>query len=77
MKMTEPSFEGLRTALADPGSRIALETALHDHPSIDGVFCNGEFLQDREIQLNKNLNCLIGERVIEEFTWSLELIYTG
>jgi len=79
MKMTEPSFEGLRTALADPGSRIALETALHDHPSIDGVFCDGEFLQDREIQLNKNLNCLIGGKgtgkstVIEFIRYALDI----
>ena len=79
IKMTEPSFEGLRTALADPGSRIALETALHDHPSIDGVFCDGEFLQDREIQLNKNLNCIIGGKgtgkstVIEFIRYALDI----
>jgi len=79
MKMTEPSFEGLRTALADPESRIALESTLHEHPSIDGVFCDGEFLQNREIQLNKNLNCLIGGKgtgkstVIEFIRYALDI----
>lgn len=79
MKMTVPSFDGLRTALADPGSRIALESTIHDHPSIEGVYCDSTFLQDREIQLNKNLNCIIGGKgtgkstVIEFIRYALEI----
>lgn len=60
MKMTEPSFEGLRTALSDPESRIRFDDPEVDHPRILGVRCNGQFLDGREVQLNPHLNCLIG-----------------
>lgn len=60
LKMTEPSFSGLQTALSDPELRIRLEEPEQSHPHIEGIRINGNFFENREAQLNKNLNCLIG-----------------
>jgi predicted metal-dependent phosphoesterase TrpH len=60
LKVTEPSFEGLRTALSDPDSRISFTEPNTSHAWITGIRCEGEFLDGRELQLNRNLNCLIG-----------------
>lgn len=60
VKMTEPSFEGLRTAFSDPESRLSLSPPTDDHATITGVRCDGCFLSSREVQFNSHLNCLIG-----------------
>lgn len=60
LKMTDPSFDGLRTALADPESRITFEEPDKSHARILGVRGNGAFLTDRAVQLNPGLNTLIG-----------------
>jgi energy-coupling factor transporter ATP-binding protein EcfA2 len=60
LKMTEPSFEGLRLALTDSESRVSLEEEINRHPRITGIRVDGSFLEDKEVKLNPNLNCLIG-----------------
>lgn len=80
LKMDDPSFEGLRTALADPESRISLQTeGSQDHASVDGLLVNDGFLQARHLQFNKNLNCLIGGKgtgkstVLEHIRYALNV----
>src|SRR6056297_2304042 len=77
--MDSPSFEGLRTAFADPESRLSLIDEPTTHPSVDGLLVHNGFLQDRHLQLNKNLNCLIGGKgtgkstVIEQIRYALDV----
>ncbi|MDB2253475.1 PHP domain-containing protein [Halorubrum ezzemoulense] len=79
LKMTEPSFSGLQTALSDPALRIGLEEPEQSHPYIDGVRINGSFFKNREAQFNKNLNCLIGGKgtgkssVIEHIRYAFDI----
>lgn len=79
IKMDTPSFEGLRTALADPDSRLSLTDEPTTHPSVDGLLAQNGFLQDRHLQLNKNLNCLIGGKgtgkstIVEQIRYSLDI----
>lgn len=60
LKMTNPSFEGLQTALSDPESRIRFDKPDYDHAYINAIRFEGPFFNDRAIQLSPNLNCLIG-----------------
>jgi predicted metal-dependent phosphoesterase TrpH len=76
LKMDDPSFEGLRTALADPESRISLQTeGSQDHASVDGLLVNDGFLQARHL----HLNCLIGGKgtgkstVLEHIRYALNV----
>lgn len=79
LKMGEPSFEGLRTALKDPESRISLSTPSNSHPTITGLRVNGNFFEDKELKLNENLNCLIGGKgtgkscVVEHIRYALDI----
>lgn len=80
LKMDEPSFEGLRTALADPESRISFQARRsQDHASINGLLVNDGFLQPRHLQFNKSLNCLIGGKgtgkstVLEHIRYALDV----
>lgn len=79
LKMTEPSFSGLHTALSDPKLRISFEEPQHSHPHIEGIRVNGEFLNNRAVQFNKNLNCLIGGKgtgkstVIEHIRYAFDI----
>lgn len=79
LKMTEPSFSGLQTALSDPELRIRFEEPESTHPHIEGVRINGRFLDGREARLNKNLNCLIGGKgtgkssVIEHIRYAFDI----
>ncbi|WP_254862275.1 TrlF family AAA-like ATPase [Halovivax gelatinilyticus] len=79
LKMSTPSFEGLRTALSDPESRVSLEGKHTTHPSVDGLLVEDGFLQNRHLQFNKNLNCLIGGKgtgkssVIEHIRYALDI----
>lgn len=79
LKVTEPSFEGFRTALSDPESRISLEDPERSYAWIAGIRCEGGFLDDRELRLNCNLNCLIGGKgtgkstVIEHIRYALDI----
>jgi PHP family Zn ribbon phosphoesterase/ABC-type lipoprotein export system ATPase subunit len=79
LKMSDPSFEGLRTALSDPESRVSLEAEINEHPTIDGLLVERGFLQDRVLQFNGNLNCLIGGKgtgkssVLEHIRYALDI----
>lgn len=79
LKMTEPSFDGLQTALSDPGSRIRFSKPDYDHAHIQGVRFRGEFLNDRAVRFSPNLNCLIGGKgtgkstVIEQIRFAFDI----
>ena len=84
IKMSEVSIEGLRQAFLDPVSRIRLNLPADDlesdeHPQLVSVAWEGGFLDGVEIQLNPNLNVLIGGRgagkstVIESLRYVLAL----
>ena len=79
LKMTEPSFSGLRTALSDSDLRIEFDALEHNHPCVDGIRVNGEFFDGREVQLNPRLNCLIGGKgtgkstVIEHLRYAFDI----
>lgn len=63
VKMSEPTFEAFRTALADPDARTKLEADLPtNYPRIVGVRMLGGFLDEQEIAFSPNLTCLIGGR---------------
>jgi len=79
LKMTEPSFSGLQTALSDPELRIEFDETEQSHPHIEGIRIDGDFLSNREAQLNENLNCLIGGKgtgkssVIEHLRYAFDI----
>lgn len=62
-KMDSPSFNGLRVALGDAGSRVRIEDDVPEAvPRIVGVHIDGGFLTGQIIQFNPNLNCIVGGR---------------
>lgn len=62
-KMTELSFEGLRTAFVDPEARVRAVAELPKFfPRIVGLHTEGGFLDNSTIRFSSNLNCLIGGR---------------
>ncbi|EMA50972.1 AAA family ATPase [Halococcus salifodinae] len=79
MKMAEPSFEGLQMALRDPESRISLDESHSNQAAVTGIRCKGEFFENKELQLNKGLNCLIGGKgtgkstVVEQIRYALDI----
>lgn len=63
IKMSEPSFDAFRTALADPDARIKLEAQLAPaYTQVVGARFIGGFLDGQEIAFSPNLTCLIGGR---------------
>jgi hypothetical protein len=65
VKMSEPTIEGLRQALLDPGSRIRLatEAAPEGHTELLGMWWQTEgFLRGARVRSNDNMNVLIGGR---------------
>ena len=67
IKMQEVTIDGLRQAFLDPGSRIRLNPkegkfAIDEHMEIVTVGWEGGFLDGVTLQLNPNLNVLIGGR---------------
>jgi energy-coupling factor transporter ATP-binding protein EcfA2 len=64
MKMSEVSVEGLRQAFLDPLSRIRLasDPVPEEHEEFVALTWQGGFLSDIAINLNQNLNVLIGGR---------------
>ena len=67
IKMDEVGVEGLRQAFLDPGSRVRLnprdgEFELEDHMELLELGWEGGFLDGVTIDLNPNLNVLIGGR---------------
>ncbi len=62
LKMTEPSFEGLRTAIQMPSSRVRFTS---DKKDWDGLYLRGmvfdhPFLGRQVLRFNRNLNCISG-----------------
>lgn len=77
-KMSEPSFDGLRTALSDADSRVRLDQSSKSHITIEGMKVDNGFLENRRLAFNRNLNCLIGGKgtgkstVIENIRYALD-----
>ena len=70
------TWEGLRLCFHDPDVRIRSsksETTSLQHPLLEYVKIEGGFLSDVELDLNPNLNCIIGGRGTGKSTL-LELI---
>lgn len=62
-KMDELSFEGFRTALADPEARVrATATIPVSLPRILGMHVTGGFLDGECMRFSDNLTCIIGGR---------------
>jgi hypothetical protein len=62
-KLDEPvTWEGLRLCFDDPELRICRTMSAVAHPVIERVQVSGGFLGGLDIELNPNLNCLIGGR---------------
>ena len=62
LRMTEPSWQGLRHALSDPESRILLNTdpPPAPRPVIKAVHWDGGYLDGQTVQLAEQLSVLIG-----------------
>ncbi len=64
IKMSEVSVEGLRQAFLDPASRIRLSKDVppEHHAEFRAIAWQGGFLDGVRLQLNENLNVLVGGR---------------
>jgi hypothetical protein len=67
IKITKPSFHGLKIALEDPETRIMDCEPKINHPYIMGITVQGQFFGKKEnaweyFRFNPWLNCLIGAR---------------
>ena len=64
VKMSEVTVEGLRQAFLDPLSRIRLasDPVPEEHEEFVALTWQGGFLSDTAVNLNQNLNVLIGGR---------------
>jgi energy-coupling factor transporter ATP-binding protein EcfA2 len=85
MKMSEVSVEGLRQAFLDPLSRIRLasDPVPEEHEEFIALTWQGGFLSDTAVNLNQNLNVLIGGRgagkstIVESIRYVLDLAPLG
>lgn len=81
IKMSEVTVEGLRQAFLDPGSRIRLNSdpTPDEHAELVSLTWEGGFLDGAAINLNPNMNVLVGGRgtgkstVIESLRYVLGL----
>lgn len=64
LKMTEPSFSGLQTAVKMPSSRVRIPESFKKLNGlyIQGVVFDHPFLGQRSLSFNRNLNCISGKR---------------
>lgn len=64
LKMTEPSFPGLRTAVEMPASRVRIEDSFKELNGlyIQGLVFDHPFLGKQTLRFNRNLNCICGKR---------------
>jgi predicted ATPase len=65
LKMTEPSFSGLRSGINAPSSRVRL-SQLHK-PVVKGLYIYGieiknKFFGKRYIRFNRHMNCILGKK---------------
>lgn len=81
IKMSEIGIEGLRQAFLDPDSRIRLNPVHLDgaHPQLIDISWQGGLLHSVTVNLNPNLNVLVGGRgvgkstVIESLRYALDI----
>ena len=64
LKMTEPSFSGLHTAIKMPSSRVRIADS---YKELNGLYIHGlvldhPFLGQQTLRFNRNLNCISGKR---------------
>lgn len=63
IKMDQLSFEGFRTALADPAARVRADVDVPSAvPVVVGLHVQGGFLDMQKFRLSENLTCFIGGR---------------
>ena len=64
LKLAEPiTWEGLRLCFQDPSARIRPAVQQPSgHPIIESISINGGFLDGFNLELNPNLNCIVGGR---------------
>jgi hypothetical protein len=63
IKMNDLTFDGFRTAFADPSARVRASASLPPAvPRILAMQVNGGFLRDEKYRFSDNLNCFIGGR---------------
>ena len=63
LKMEHPSFEGLKLALQDRDTRVALEDpTIRDYHKIIGARVEGRFFKNLMVRFNEDLNCLVGAK---------------
>jgi hypothetical protein len=63
IKMNDLTFDGFRTAFADPEARIRAAAELpRSVPRIIGMHVSGGFLREEKYHFSDNLNCFIGGR---------------
>jgi len=65
VKMTEPSFSGLETAIKMPSSRVRV-SAFHTRKT-DGLFLHSlalktDYFKNHHIRFNRHLNCVVGKK---------------
>jgi len=64
LKMSEPSFSGLKTAIKMPSSRVRIPDSFKE---LNGLYIHGlafdhPFLGQQTLRFNHNLNCILGKR---------------
>lgn len=64
LKMTEPSFSGVQTAIKMPSSRVRIAES---HKEVNGLYihamvCDHPGLGHQTLRFNRNLNCISGKR---------------
>ena len=63
LKMEHPSFEGLKLALQDRDTRVALEDpTIRDYHKIIGARIKGRFFKNLMVRFSEDLNCLVGAK---------------
>jgi len=67
LKMTEPSYEGLKNAITIPSSRVRISDA-HSHVVkglyIYGVEVENKYFGEAFLRFNRHLNCIIGKKEV-------------
>lgn len=64
LKMTEPTFSGLHTAIKMPASRVRITASYKEFDGlcILGMAIKHPFLGEQELRYNRNLNCIAGKK---------------
>jgi hypothetical protein len=65
IKMTEPTFSGLKTAIKMPSSRIRISgfnTVKTEGLFVWGIHTQGGFRSKERIRFNRHLNCVVGKK---------------